>query len=77
MVFKVASLRNVAMTAPYFHNGRVTSLDEAVRQMAHYQRGRQLNEQEVRSIVAWLGSLSGVIRSQYVREPTLPAGRAN
>ena len=42
MVFKVASLRNVAMTAPYFHDGSVSDLNEAVRLMGKYQLGREL-----------------------------------
>ena len=42
MLFKVPSLRNVDMTGPYFHNGKVAFLKEAVRQMSEYQRGRSI-----------------------------------
>jgi cytochrome c peroxidase len=74
MFFKVPSLRNVAMTAPYFHNGKVSSLEEAVSQMSEYQRGMRLNEREVRSIASWLGSLTGDLPSDLIREPVLPKG---
>lgn len=57
-VFKVPSLRNVAQTAPYFHNGSVTTLNEAVTIMANSQLGRQLSEAEVEDIVALLQSFS-------------------
>ncbi|MGC9969626.1 MAG: cytochrome c peroxidase [Bryobacteraceae bacterium] len=76
MVFKVPSLRNVAKTAPYFHNGRVPVLGQAVSQMAEYQLGRQLTNEEVRSIVAWLGSLTGEIPAGYIKEPPLPKSTA-
>jgi cytochrome c peroxidase len=73
MVFKVPSLRNVARTAPYFHDGSTDSLDTAVRMMAHHQLGVDLSEEEARSITAWLGSLTGDIPSDYITPPTLPA----
>jgi cytochrome c peroxidase len=73
MVFKVPSLRNVARTAPYFHDGSVDSLDTAVRMMAHHQLGVDLTEEEARSIAAWLGSLTGDIPSAYITPPALPA----
>jgi cytochrome c peroxidase len=76
MVFKVPSLRNVAKTAPYFHNGRVPVLAQAVSQMAEYQLGRQLTDEEVRSIIAWLGSLTGEIPAEYIKEPPLPKSTA-
>lgn len=58
--FKVPSLRNVALTAPYFHDGSVPQLHEAIRVMGRYQLGRVLNDQEIADIAAFLGSLSGV-----------------
>ncbi len=61
MVFKVPSLRNVAMTAPYLHDGRATTLTEVVKIMSKYQLGRDMTENEIRSIVAFLKSLSGKI----------------
>jgi len=57
-VFKVPSLRNIALTAPYFHDGKAATLEDAVRQMAHLQLGKTLGDAEVQSIVAFLGSLS-------------------
>lgn len=72
MVFKVPSLRNVAQTAPYFHDGSVASLDTAVRMMARHQLGVDLTEDEARSIVAWLNSLTGNIPRAYTAAPLLP-----
>lgn len=57
-VFKVPSLRNIAQTAPYFHNGSVSTLNEAVTIMASSQLGRQLSTKEVEDIVALLHSFS-------------------
>lgn len=57
-VFKVPSLNNVALTAPYFHDGSVSTLDEAVRQMAQLNGGRTLGDADVEDIVSFLGSLS-------------------
>lgn len=57
--FKVPSLRNVALTAPYFHDGRSEDLTDAVKVMARYQLGRSLSDDEVAKIVAFLHSLSG------------------
>lgn len=58
-VFKVPSLRNVALTAPYFHDGSVDSLDEAVRIMGRYQLARRLSDEDVQAIVAFLKTLTG------------------
>lgn len=58
MFFKVPSLRNVALTAPYFHDGRVETLDEAVRTMAKLQLDRQLSDEQVKDIVSFLRALS-------------------
>jgi len=57
--FKVPSLRNIARTAPYFHDGRTYDLHEAVYSMAKYQLGRKITPQEVDKIVAFLKSLNG------------------
>lgn len=57
--FKVPTLRNVASTAPYFHDGSEPELAGAVRTMAYVQLGRELTEDQVSSIVAFLGSLTG------------------
>lgn len=58
MVFKVPSLRNVAKTAPYFHDGSAATLDDAVRLMGQHQLGTTLSSDEVTSIVAWLNALT-------------------
>jgi cytochrome c peroxidase len=72
MVFKVPSLRNVAKTAPYFHDGSAATLNQAVRMMAHHQLGVELEDDEARELEAWLGSLTGDIPSEYIRAPELP-----
>lgn len=58
-VFRVPSLRNVEYTAPYFHDGSVATLDDAVRRMIVHQVGGQPNSEEVRRIVEFLKTLSG------------------
>jgi cytochrome c peroxidase len=58
-VFKVPSLRNVALTAPYFHDGSAKTLEQAVRVMAKYQLGRTLNNKEIVYLVDFLNSLTG------------------
>ncbi len=57
--FKVPSLRNVARTAPYFHDASAQTLDEAVEVMARYQLGRDLTAKELHLIVQFLGTLNG------------------
>ncbi len=57
--FKVPSLRNVALTAPYFHDGTVETLHDAVRIMTRYQLGKSVNEKHVQFLVAFLESLTG------------------
>lgn len=57
--FKVPTLRNIALTAPYFHTGKVWSLDEAVTVMAKSQLGQTLPQQDVSDIVAFLQALTG------------------
>lgn len=57
---KVPTLRNVALTAPYFHRGDVNTLDEAVKEMLKYQVGTTLPQKDVDDIVAFLHTLNGV-----------------
>jgi cytochrome c peroxidase len=71
-LFKVPSLRNVAMTGPYFHDGSVGSLDAAVRIMARVQLGVAPSDREVHDIVAFLGSLTGPLPENYATVPVLP-----
>lgn len=58
-VFKVPGLRNVALTAPYFHNGSAATLEEAVDVMFRYQLGRAAPPEDQALIVRFLGSLTG------------------
>lgn len=58
-LFKVAQLRNVALTGPWFHNGSATSLEEAIRTMAQLQLNQKLTDAEVADILSFLKSLSG------------------
>ena len=62
--FKVPSLRNVALTAPYFHDGHIAQLDDAVKIMARYQLGRHLSDSETANIIAFLDSLNGVVNEK-------------
>ncbi|MCI5066229.1 cytochrome-c peroxidase [bacterium] len=64
-VFKVPSLRNVAKTGPYFHDGSVETLEESVKLMGRHQLGRELSEEQVGSIVAFLGTLTGELPEKY------------
>jgi len=68
--WRVPSLRNVALTAPYFHNGLVTTLEQAVRIMARVQLRRTLEYEEVAELVAFLKSLTGRLPEQT--PPELP-----
>jgi cytochrome c peroxidase len=74
MVFKVPSLRNVAKTPPYFHDGSAPTLNTAVRMMARHQLGVELDDDEARELEAWLGSLTGDIPRDYIAPPALPPG---
>ncbi len=58
-VFKVPSLRNVELTAPYFHDASVDSLDAAVEIMAFYQLGRRISDRDRKRLVAFLKTLTG------------------
>ena len=70
--FKVPSLRNVAETGPWFHNGKVTELSEAIRLMAWHQLGVELAEDQIAEIEAFLGALTGQVDPEYVALPALP-----
>ncbi|MCA1474224.1 c-type cytochrome [Bradyrhizobium sp. NBAIM08] len=63
---RVPSLRNVAVTGPYFHDGSAATLDDAVRRMAAAQLDRTLNDEQVAALVAFLGSLTGNYRGKPV-----------
>ena len=76
MIFKVPSLRNVEKTGPYFHNGKLAKLEDAVSQMADYQLGKKLNPEEVAAITTYLHSLTGVIPADFIKPPALPPSTA-
>lgn len=68
-VFRVPSLRNVEMTAPYLHDGHAKTLSEVVRIMATYQLGRRLSPQEQDDLIAFLKSLTGEIPRSAIGYP--------
>ncbi len=70
-MWRVPTLLNIALTAPYFHNGSVQTLDEAVRVMAKTQLDKDLSDEDVADIVAFLNSLTGEFPEQTM--PRLPA----
>jgi len=70
-MFRVPTLRNITDTAPYFHNGSVNDLSEAVRVMAKSQLNKKLTEKDVNDIVAFLGALTG--EYPQITMPRLPA----
>lgn len=69
-MFRIPTLRNITLTAPYFHNGKVTDLDTAVKVMAKTQLNRDLNTTQIKQIVAFLNSLTGEFPAQNI--PRLP-----
>lgn len=77
MMFKVPGLRNIAETGPYFHDGSVPTLSQAVATMGKHQLGLDLSQGEIESIVAWLNSLTGKLPAQYVTPPELPKAVAS
>jgi cytochrome c peroxidase len=57
--FRVPTLRNVALTAPYFHDGSAQTLEEAIRVMVKYQLGRPMPAEDLNDIAAFLRTLTG------------------
>lgn len=76
MMFKVPSLRNVAKTAPYFHDGSAATLEEAVRMMGEHQLGRKLSDADAKSIATFLGSLTGTLPADKIAKVELPKSTA-
>lgn len=68
-MFKVSSLRNVEKTGPYFHDGSVADLHEAIRIMAYTQLDKRMTENEVENISAFLTSLTGEVPQEYQTAP--------
>jgi cytochrome c peroxidase len=74
--FKVPSLRNIEKTAPYMHDGKTPTLEQAVKEMGEYQLGRTLTDDETGRIVAFLKVLTAPIPADYIKEPALPRSTA-
>ena len=73
-MFKVPTLRNIALTPPYFHTGRSWDLRQAVAVMGASQLGIELTEDEVDKITAFMHALTG--EQPEVTYPLLPASIA-
>lgn len=73
-VFRASPLRNVGLTAPYFHSGKVWDLKVAVQIMAESQLGEEISDEAATEIVAFLDSLTGVLPP--VTYPLMPAETA-
>lgn len=74
-LWRVPSLRNVALTAPYFHNGSVPTLRKAVKVMARVQLNREISDEQIERLVAFLESLTGEFTLQVPPKlPESPAG---
>ncbi|MCG9729354.1 cytochrome-c peroxidase [Shewanella sp. Isolate13] len=74
-VFKVPTLRNIELTYPYFHDGSVWELEEAVNTMADIQLGQKLSDKEVKEMVAFLNTLTG--EQPQIVLPILPPSNKN
>ena len=72
MVFKVPSLKNIAQTAPYFHDGASANLHDAIRLMGYHQLGLKLSDQDVDAISIWMRSMTGGIDPAYIAAPEMP-----
>jgi cytochrome c peroxidase len=76
VLLRVPSLRNVATTAPYFHDGSAATLPEAVKTMGIAQLDRVLTDRQITAIVAFLNTLTGTYRDQAVSSAAPRAGSA-
>jgi cytochrome c peroxidase len=72
---RVPTLRNVTQTAPYFHNGQIATLPEAIKEMGRIQLGVALSDEETASIQTFLKSLEG--KKPTTIYPMLPSATAN
>jgi cytochrome c peroxidase len=76
MVFRVPGLRNIAKTAPYFHDASASTLSQAIQMMGRHQLGIELTAKEIASIETWMGSLTGDLPTDYIRPPVLASQRS-
>ena len=70
--FKVPSLRNIAETGPYMHDGSIETLEEIVPIMAKHQLGKTVTDAQVADMVAFMKLLTGKLPAEYIAEPKLP-----
>lgn len=70
-MFKVPALRNVKETAPYFHNGSVVTLSDAVMIMSKAQLNKEMTKQQADKIVTFLGTLTGELNPKYKNAPKI------
>jgi len=66
-VFKVPTLRNIALTAPYFHDGSAATLREAINKMSYHNLGIKLSEKEIDSLLTFLNTLTGKLAGKELR----------
>jgi cytochrome c peroxidase len=71
-MFKVPSLRNIAETGPYLHDGSVASLADMIRIMGEHQLGKELDDETVGKIETFMGALTGEVPTDYIAKPELP-----
>lgn len=71
-LFKVPSLRNIEKTHPFFHDGSVTDLGEAVKIIAKLQLNKDLTDEEVADIVTFLKTLTGTVPAELAKVPEMP-----
>jgi cytochrome c peroxidase len=71
--FKVPTLRNVAVTHPYFHDGTKKDLEQAVKAMGEFQLSAALSEKDVELVTAFLGSLTGEYHGQSLDKMAPPS----
>ena len=72
---KVPTLRNITETAPYFHNGMIPTLKDAIKEMGRIQLGTKITDKQAESIEAFLEALKG--KKPYIKLPVLPATNEN
>ena len=66
---KVPSLRNIAQTAPYLHDGSIEAREEMVHVMTRHQLGKSVSDEEIADIIAFLNSLTGTLPMTYIAKP--------
>lgn len=73
--FKVPGLRNIELTWPYYHDGTRATLEDAVRDMAKYQSGAELSNDDIAKIVAFLRTLTGEYNGVLLTNSNMPASK--